>query len=98
MSMEQHRCADCGRAVDAKAKDCPFCWSQRLIWIDVKQMRELEQQSQALVATNVAASPATLTLPFDTQMLAGQLRESSRAMYERVIAAYLAFAGSAEAA
>lgn len=98
MSMEQHRCADCGRAVDAKAKDCPFCWSQRLIWIDVKQMRELEQQSQALVATNVAASPATITLPFDTQMLVGQLRESSRAMYERDIAAYLAFAGSAEAA
>lgn len=43
-------------------------------------------------------SPATITLPFDTSILAGHLRDSSRAMYARDIAAYLAFAGSTEAA
>lgn len=52
------------------------------------------QEDTALIVT---ASPA-VALPFDTKILAGQLRESSRAMYERDIAAYLAFAGSAEAA
>jgi len=50
--------------------------------------------SRALIPT----SSATITLPFDTQILAGQLRDSSRAMYTRDIAAYLQFAGSAEAA
>ncbi len=43
-------------------------------------------------------APAAITLPFSTDLLAGQLRDSSRAMYARDIAAYLAFAGSAEAA
>ncbi len=43
-------------------------------------------------------SAAAITLPFSTDLLAGQLRESSRRMYARDIAAYLAFAGSAEAA
>lgn len=43
-------------------------------------------------------APARVALPFDTGILAGQLRDSSRAMYARDIAAYLSFAGSAEAA
>ena len=41
---------------------------------------------------------ALVTLPFTTDLLTGQLRDSSRAMYARDIAAYLDFAGSAEAA
>ena len=45
-----------------------------------------------------AGTSASITLPFDTSLLAGQLRDSSRAMYARDIAVYLAFAGSAEAA
>jgi integrase/recombinase XerD len=97
MSLEIHRCADCKRAVDASAKDCPYCWSQRLVWVDASVIKA-ERKSRALVATNVAATSPAITLPFDTKMLAGQLRESSIAMYERDIAAYLAFAGSAEAA
>ncbi len=42
--------------------------------------------------------PSRAALPFTTDLLAGQLRDSSRAMYARDIAAYLTFAGSAEAA
>ena len=52
-------------------------------------------EDTALVVTT---SSKTITLPFDTDLLAGQLRPSSQAMYARDIAAYLAFAGSAEAA
>lgn len=45
-----------------------------------------------------AGASTSIILPFDTSLLAGQLRDSSRAMYARDIAVYLAFAGSAEAA
>lgn len=44
------------------------------------------------------SAPTQVSLPLDTSILAGALRPSSRAMYARDIAAYLAFAGSAEAA
>ncbi len=52
-------------------------------------------EEQSLIRIEASAA---ITLPFSTDLLAGQLRESSRAMYARDIAAYLAFAGSAEAA
>jgi site-specific recombinase XerD len=44
----------------------------------------------------ISAAPRLVSLPFDTNLLAGQLRESSRAMYARDIQVYLDFAGSAE--
>ena len=48
----------------------------------------------------LALSPATLppALPFDSQILAGQLAPSSMAMDQRDLQAYLRFAGSSEAA
>ena len=48
--------------------------------------------STALQTTQAAA------LPFDSQILAGQLAPSSMAMYQRDFQAYLRFAGSADAA
>src|SRR5690242_19026220 len=52
-------------------------------------------QQRAVIPLDVSAS---VILPFDTSLLAGPLRESSRAMYGGDVAAYLAFAGSTEAA
>ena len=47
----------------------------------------------------VISQPAIpATLPFDSQILAGQLAPSSMAMYQRDFQAYLRFAESAEAA
>jgi integrase/recombinase XerD len=46
----------------------------------------------------LAALPQPVILPFDSSILASQLAPSSIAMYTRDFAAYLAFAGSPEAA
>ncbi len=56
------------------------------------------QQDTAQDTALMPLQPRRVSLPFDTALLAGQLRDSSRAMYARDIAAYLQFAGSAETA
>lgn len=45
-----------------------------------------------------ATLPQLVMLPFDSSILASQLAPSSIAMYTRDVAAYLAFAGSPDAA
>ena len=50
------------------------------------------------IAPSATALQVSFELPFDSSILAGQLAPSSMAMYARDFAAYLAFAGSREAA
>lgn len=48
--------------------------------------------NQSLIPIDAQARELPTSLPFDVEILAGQLRDSSRAMYSRDIATYLAFA------